>query len=524
MFVNHVLDANVGISTRVSGWTMAAAAFGVAVLVLLICYWQTVQSLVWVWVHDGTYQYAFLIFPLSVWVAFGLRQRLRAYLPAPSVWGLAAVAALVFVWYAGHLLDVNLAQHFALVALFPALMLACCGWRALRVLAFPLGYLVVFAVPWGDGLVGPLQDITAHFAVRALELTGTPVLLNGREILTVSAVWMVADACSGVKFFIACSALGCLFAYLMYQRWRKRLMFVMLAAVVPIIANGLRVYFTILIGDTWGLKYATGLDHVIFGWQFFGTVLVLLLLSGWFFRDPLVVGEPPVADNTMPAGARMVVWPAVIALLIIGPVLAAGLSSPAPVDGMHLTAPAVTGWGGPQAAADDWRPTFNGAAGRIKGVYRSNASGEVVELFHAIYTGAPRRGHTLITYENQLYDPAQAQILSSTSQQLRLTDGRSLAAGELRLSDVVGSRLVWYWYCVDRRCTRSKMLTKLLQAWDVLRGDVSQSSVWALSAPVGYAGVDQARANLRAFAQALPVPDASERRVQREPLASGNEP
>src|SRR3546814_16383050 len=86
-------------------------------------------------------------------------------------------------------------------------MLACCGWRALRVLAFPLGYLVVFAVPWGDGLVGPLQDITAHFAVRALELTGTPVLLNGREILTASAVWMVADACSGVKFFIACSAL-----------------------------------------------------------------------------------------------------------------------------------------------------------------------------------------------------------------------------------------------------------------------------------------------------------------------------
>src|SRR3546814_5435305 len=94
----------------------------------------------------------------------------------------------------GHLLDVNLAQHFSLVALFPALMLACCGWRALRVLAFPLGYLVVFAVPWGDGLVGPLQDITAHFAVRALELTGTPVLLNGREILTASAGWKIGRA------------------------------------------------------------------------------------------------------------------------------------------------------------------------------------------------------------------------------------------------------------------------------------------------------------------------------------------
>src|SRR3546814_6096860 len=103
------------------------------------------------------------------------------------------------------------------------------------------------------------------------------------------------------------------------------------------------------------------------------TVLVLLLLSGWFFRDPLVVGEPSPADNTMPAGARMMVWPAAIALLIAGPVLAAGLSSPAPVDDMRLTAPAVAGWGGPQAVADDWRPAFNGAAGRVKGLYRSNA-------------------------------------------------------------------------------------------------------------------------------------------------------
>lgn len=522
--MNRVLDANAGISTRASGWALAAIAFGVAVLVLLVGYWQTVQSLVQVWDNDGTYQYAFLIFPISLWVTFGLRQRLRARPPAPSVWGLAAMAALVFVWYAGHLLDVNLAQHFALVAMFPALVLACCGWRALRVLAFPLGYLLVFAVPWGDGLVGPLQDITAQFAVRALELTGTPVLLNGREILTASAVWMVADACSGVKFFIACSALGCLFAYLMYQRWRKRLLFVLLAAVVPIIANGLRVYFTILIGDTWGLKYATGLDHVIFGWQFFGTVLVLLLLIGWFFRDPLVVREPLPADNSMPAGARMAVWPAAFALLITGPLLAAGLSSPASVDGMHLTAPAVAGWSGPLAVADDWQPAFNSAAGRVKAFYRSSTSGEAVELFHAIYTGAPRRGHTLITYENKLYDPAQAQILSSASQPLRLAGGRSLTAGELRLSGAMGSRLVWYWYCVDRRCTRSKALTKLLQAWAALRGDVSQSSVWALSAPVGSAGVDQARTNLRAFAQALPVPGAPERHAQGEPLAAGHEP
>ncbi len=509
---------------RTRGWLLAASAFAIALIVLLVAYWGTAQSLVSVWDHDGTYQYAFLIPPLSLWTAFNLRAQVRANAPAPSVWGLLVVAGLVFVWYAGHLLDVNLLQHFAFVALFPALVLACWGWRALWVLAFPLGYLVVFAVPWGDGMVGPLQDITAHFAVRALELTGTPVLLNGREIVTPAAVWMVADACSGVKFFIACSALGVLYAYLMYQSWRKRVLFVALAAIVPIIANGLRVYFTILIGDTWGLEYATGLDHTIFGWQFFGTVLVLLLLTGWFFRDPLIVAEPPPASEAVPDRVRMLVWPAVVAVLIAGPVVAASLSSPVPVDKVYLSAPAIADWNGPQAAGVGWRPSFIGAAGEVDGAYRANSDRAVVDLFHALYTGKPRRGHTLITYGNHLYDPAQAQILSTASRQIKLANGQGLRAGELRLSGTAGSRLVWYWYCVDQRCTSSQTLTKLMQAWDVLRGRLPQSSVWAVSAAVGAGGVDQARANLRAFAQVLAATDATDPELRSKPVHSGNRP
>ncbi len=522
--MNRPLAPELGIPMRTLGWGPAAAAFGVAVIAMLVGYWQTVQSLVWAWEHDGTYQYAFLIFPLSLWVAFGLRHQLRANPPRPSIWGLAAVAALVFVWYAGHLLDVNLPQHFALVALFPALVLACWGWRALWVLAFPLGYLVVFAVPWGDAMVGPLQDITAHFAVRALELTGTPVLLNGREIMTPSALWMVADACSGVKFFVACTALGCLYAYLMYQRWWKRLAFVVLAAVAPIIANGLRVYFTILIGETWGMKYATGTDHMIFGWQFFGTVLVLLLLVGWFFRDNPMVREKVPVHGGMPVGARSAVWPLVPALLVAGPLLAARLAAPTSLETLYLTAPTIAGWMGPQAATDGWQPVFNGAAGQVRASYRSASDDEVVELFHAVYTGKPRRGHDLITYGNDLYDAADSQILSHARRQVDLAGGRGTTAGELRLAGAAGPRLVWYWYCVDLRCTASPVLTKLLQASDVLRGHIPRSSVWALSSPVAGNDLDRARTKLHDFAQTLLAEEPARLPAHRQAEVAGNKP
>ncbi|HLI18380.1 MAG TPA: exosortase A [Rhodanobacteraceae bacterium] len=522
--MNRMLEAKAGIPVRASGWTFAAGAFAVAVITLVACYWQTARSLVWVWGHDGTYQYAFLIFPLSLWVAFDLRHQVRAKAPAPSAWGILAVAALVCVWYAGHIFTVNLPQHFALVALFPALVLACWGWRALWILKFPLSYLVVFAVPWGDGLVGPLQDITAHFAVGALNVTGTPVLINGREIITPSAVWMVADACSGVRFFIACTALGCLYAYLMYHRWWKRVAFVVLAAVVPVIANGFRVYFTILIGETWGLKYATGTDHMVFGWQFFGTVLVLLLLAGWFFRDRLVIRDRPVVIDGGVTGARAVVWPVALALLIAGPIAAARFAIAAPPDTVHVTAPALAGWIGPQAAAGAWQPGFVGAAGQFRAAYQSAAGGDAVELFHAVYTGSPRRGHNLITYGNDVYDPANARILASRTMQVELANGLTIAARELRLAGRAGSRLVWYWYCVDGRCTASPVLTKLLQAWAVLRGRAPRSSVWAMSMPVAGGDIAQARKQLLALARTLTVTGGSGVQFNRDDAARGNVP
>ena len=524
--MNRVLAARSGIFERASGWTFAVIAFVIAVLLLLVCYWRTVVSLVGIWAHDGTYQYAFLIFPLSAWVAFDLRHRLRAHSPVPSLWGLVAVALLVAVWYAGHLLDINLPQHFAFVALFPALVLVCWGWRALWTLKFPLAYLLVFAVPWGDSMVGPLQDITAHFAVHALNLTGTPVLMNGREIMTPSAVWMVAEACSGVKFFIACTALGCLFAYMMYARGWKRVVFVLVSTIAPIIANGLRVYFTILIGETFGVKYAHGTDHMIFGWQFFGTVLIVLFLVGWFFRDRLVAVETPSAFDGPPLGRRVAVWPAVLALLIVGPVMAAQLATEAPPsERLQIAAPTLAGWSGPEAAPDGWRPSFAGATGSFKAAYRSSSGTDTVQLFHAVYLGKPRRGHDLITYGNDVYDaPAKAQILESTTRRVDLAGGSRVTVRELRLAEAQGTRLVWYWYCVDHRCTASPALVKLLQAWDVLRGDAPRSSVWALSLPVANGNTAKARHALQEFAQQVPLVEARGPSVAGAHVAEGGSP
>jgi EpsI family protein len=280
--------------------------------------------------------------------------------------------------------------------------------------------------------------------------------------------------------------------------------FVVLATVAPIIANGLRVYFTILIGETWGVEYASGTDHMIFGWQFFGTVLVLLLLVGWFFRDRLVPGDKVIPSREGVAGSRTLLWPIALVLLVAGPLAAANIASAPAPEAVQLSPPSLAGWSAPEALQSDWQPKFQGAAGQFRFGYRSLSDGATVEVFHAVYTGRPRRGHNLITYGNHVYDPEQSQILAGTKRRLELTSGAAITVRELRLTGTtIPSRLVWYWYCVDTRCTASPIWIKLGQAWDTLRGRLPRSSVWALSLPIDHGDVAKARKHLDAFARGL---------------------
>ncbi|MDA3919116.1 MAG: exosortase, partial [Salinisphaera sp.] len=268
-------------------------AFAITALVWLVVQAPTYVSLVDTWARTGTFQFAFLIFPICAFLIWGRRDWLARVSAEPCPSALWVAAALVMFWLLGSILQVNLAQHIVAVTIWPVWIYAFYGRRVARILVFPMGY-VLFAIPFGDFMVEPLQTITAHLAVAALSLTDVPVFMNGHIIDTPASAWHVAAACSGVKFFFATLAFGVLYAWLFFTSLRRRLIFIGCCAVVPILANGLRVFFTILIGEHFGVHYATGTDHLVFGWQFFGTVLVLVFFAGWPFHQP--PQGPPAPD------------------------------------------------------------------------------------------------------------------------------------------------------------------------------------------------------------------------------------
>lgn len=484
--MNHVNSIEQVAVRHKSSWKLALNGFAIAVVAFIALYWATGYSLVATWARTGMFQYAFLIFPISAWLIWRQRHELvAAHEPAICVSAIPLLLATTFVWLLGRITNVDVLEHAAFVATFPVLVLVFFGVAVARAVLFPLGYLI-FAIPAGQSAVGPLQTITATMSVQFLQWSGVPVLLEGHYITTPWMIAHVADACSGIRFFLACTALGSLFAYLMFTSYRRRFAFIVASMIVPIIANGLRVYFTILIGGTFGVQYAEGTDHLIFGWQFFGTVLFLLFLVGWFLRQP-----PPA-----PAGPRLrlgraasVSWPRLLAAVAgtLAVMIAAAGSAvwiqrgvtgkPVPA-GFAVAAPA--GW--TRASAEptiEWQPSFAGADRRLTARYASGARN--VAMYAAVYRGAQVSGHDLLAYDNSLFDRDHWSGGGAGRRTVALANGDDLVVRQLVLRDGLQWRLVWYWYRVNDRRLIDKTRVRGWQAWMQLKGAPLTSAVIAVA-------------------------------------------
>ncbi|MEM9056763.1 MAG: exosortase A, partial [Pseudomonadota bacterium] len=261
----------------VSGALLVATA-------LLLGYASAFASMASIWWTSDTFAHGMLVFPISAWLAWSQRERLRGAALEFSLPGLGVVLLLGAAWLVARLASVQVVQQGAVVMLVPALVWTLCGAQVVRAMLFPLLFLL-FAVPFGEGLIPHLMEFTAAFTVGALQLIGIPVLRDGLYFSVPSGDFEVAKACSGIRYLIASIALGVLFAYLTYRSNRRRLAFVAAAAVVPIVANGLRALGIVLLAHYSDRRLAVGVDHLIYGWLFFGIVMFALFWVGSLFRE-----------------------------------------------------------------------------------------------------------------------------------------------------------------------------------------------------------------------------------------------
>ncbi len=256
----------------------------IALLSWLIVYWPTLADMLSVWSSSETYTHCFLILPVVLYLLFEKKHELTQLKYQPFYWAIIPLIITQAVFIIANTIGINVLAHLS--AYFSAIFLLwlILGTRFLIFAQFPLFFLV-FAVPLGEELVPFLQQITADLSVVFIELAGVPVFRDGLYLHIPAGSFVVAEACAGIRFLIATIAIGALYSYLFFSSLKRRIIFMAVCVVIPIVANGIRAAGIVIIGHYSDMTHAVGADHLVYGWLFFSIVLGLIIIVGNVFQE-----------------------------------------------------------------------------------------------------------------------------------------------------------------------------------------------------------------------------------------------
>lgn len=466
---------------------LAAVAAALVSLGLIAAFWPTAQSIEAIWRRSETYAHGYVVVPIVLWLVWRERDAL-ARLPVRPFWpALALVAAAGFAWMLGSLAGVLGLEHFALLFMVLGGIVAVVGLPIARAIAFPLAFLF-FAVPVGEFLVPMLIDRTADATVAALRLTGVPVFREGNHFAIPSGRWSVVEACSGIRYLLASLMAGTLYAYLTYRSLRRRFLFIGVSIVVPIIANWLRAYMIVMIGHLSGNTLAVGVDHILYGWVFFGVVILLMFWIGSFWREDEPDAPAAPARPAAPAPAAHRAAPvalAIVAALALGALwrpLGAALDERAQVAAAGIPAvQSAAGWQSAPAPDPVWTPHYVGPQREAHQWFAKD--GRLVGVYVALYS-RQTQGNELIVSHNQLVPPNDKQWVKVAEGRRAMDwngDSITVRAAEIAGGPQPLAARAWYW--VNGRFTASDALAKALLALAKVTLDPDHSAVIVIYTP-----------------------------------------
>ncbi len=480
--------------------------FGILSMFLFVSilgvFYQTTFSMVSTWLRSETYTHGFLIIPITIWLVWQKRALISSCPLTPNYLALIPLSLAGIAWMLGYLVDVLVVQQLALVSMLIASFLVVMGWRLFKILLFPLMFLF-FAVPMGEGLVPALMEYTATVTVTLVKLTGIPVYRDGMFISLPSGNWSVVEACSGVRYLIASVTLGCLFAYINYSSYKKRLIFIVVSMIVPIVANGLRAYMIVMLGHLSGMELAVGVDHLIYGWIFFGLVMLVLFSIGSIWRDPEPQGQESQDKDvlnglgygqnfsaTRPFEYKHLVASLIVTLMTISlwPAWVYALNQLQYMDSyteIHIPE-GQKNWQAIEEKSWEWTPRITRADREINQFYSSTQNNSETIGLHLAQYLEQKQGAEVVNSENKLFNNKMSQwrVSEKRKKQVKLND-REIEVVSAVVKGPRKSLLVWYWYRVGRHHTANNYIAKLREVEARLIDGRRDASILSLSASIG---------------------------------------
>jgi exosortase len=256
-------------------------ATGLVVTGLIWVYAPVLAGLVRQWSSDDNYSHGYFVIPLAAYFAWERREALLGAPRQPSAAGAALVAASLLLLVAGTLGAELFLTRVSLVGVLAGSVLFVWGRAPFRLLLFPMAFLLLMiplpAIVFNQ-IAFPLQLLASQVGETAIAAAGIPVLREGNVLHLPARTLEVAEACSGIRSLVSLLMLAIVLGCFTEPRMPARVLLVVAAVPIAILANAARVAGTGLVAEWVSPAAADGFFHSFSGWLIFIVAFAGLLL------------------------------------------------------------------------------------------------------------------------------------------------------------------------------------------------------------------------------------------------------
>ncbi|MEP1552860.1 MAG: exosortase A [Paraglaciecola sp.] len=439
-------------------------------------FWQGLTTAIDIWLISEIFNHCLFVLPGTAYLIYLKKDQLDLNQLKPNYFVLSLCLGSLLLYAIGLAGDVQLFMHVATFTFLPLVLWAYLGNQLALQILFPLTF-ILFCIPVGEELIPTLQEITADLSMVMLNWTGIPIYRSGLYIEIPQGRFLVAEACSGISFFIASIVIGSLYSYLNLRSNTRRIGFMLISIVFPVIANAIRVFGIILTGYLSNMEHAVGADHLIYGWIFFSLVIVCLLAIGELIREKLPAKESPqtLVEPSLIATKKIDYKATIIIILVMSlfwtwfKSISLQLNEVTKPDSLRLQTLMQSH---AQALRHNWKPDFREPFQESQ--FQLVIDGQQIDTYMVWY---PKGHGELVSSLNRLYSEK-----SWTLEQSHYFDTE--VAQNIAIDTIVNpdsKRLLVHWYLIDGQVFTNKRGAKLFEIYRILMGTYVGSGLVAIS-------------------------------------------
>jgi exosortase len=265
---------------------------------LLWAYWPVLAEMAGKWFNNPQYSHAYLVPAFSAYLLWQGRERLSGATLSPAWWGLAPLLVGIALRLGGAYVGLGWFEAVSLLPVLAGAALLLGGWAALRwswvAIAF-LAFMIPLPYRVETGLSGPLQQVATYISAYSLQTMGWPAFTEGNVILLNESRIGVVEACNGLGMMLLFFALATGVALVIDRPWPDRVLLVLSAAPIAVVANVARIVSTSVLYETAGKRCGDLVFHDLAGWLMMPLALSLLCLELKLIS--LVLVERPAEED-----------------------------------------------------------------------------------------------------------------------------------------------------------------------------------------------------------------------------------